>query len=97
MAEVAGMSRSSFAETFTRALGTTPATYLGAWRIDVACTDLRGGSAVGLVTDRLGYSGAAAFSRAFRKRRGGLVARSTAHGRIRSALNLPRRCWSSAR
>lgn len=70
MAEVAGMSRSSFAETFTRVLGTPPAAYLSAWRIDVACTELRSGRAVGLVADRLGYSGAAAFSRAFRERMG---------------------------
>lgn len=70
MAAVAGMSRSSFAETFTRVLGTTPAAYLSAWRIDVACTELRAGRPVGLVADRLGYSGAAAFSRAFRERMG---------------------------
>lgn len=70
MAEVAGLSRSAFAATFTRVLGITPAAYLGGWRIDVACTELRAGRAIGLVADRLGYSGAAAFSRAFRERMG---------------------------
>lgn len=70
MAGVAGMSRSSFAETFTRVIGTTPAAYLGGWRIDVACAELRAGRPVGLVAVRLGYSGAAAFSRAFRERMG---------------------------
>jgi AraC-like DNA-binding protein len=70
MADVAGMSRSSFAETFTRVLGITPAAYLGGWRIDIACTELHGGLPVAVVADRLGYSGAAAFSRAFRERMG---------------------------
>jgi AraC-like DNA-binding protein len=70
MAAVAGLSRSAFAETFARIVGTTPAAYLNAWRIDLACGDLRAGRPVGLVADRLGFSGSAAFSRAFRERMG---------------------------
>lgn len=70
MAAVAGLSRSAFAETFARVVGITPSAYLGAWRIDVACTELRAGRPVGVVADQLGFSGAAAFSRAFRERMG---------------------------
>ncbi|MCU0757002.1 MAG: AraC family transcriptional regulator [Xanthomonadales bacterium] len=70
MAEVAGLSRSAFAGTFARVLGTTPAAYLSAWRIDLACHELRSGRPISVIADQLGFSGAAAFSRAFRERLG---------------------------
>jgi len=65
MAEAAGMSRSAFALAFKTQLGDTPADYLTRWRVSIAQSQLRGGASVKAVADQLGYSGAAALSRAF--------------------------------
>ncbi|NRF70720.1 AraC family transcriptional regulator [Aquincola sp. S2] len=65
MAAEAGMSRSAFAAEFKAALGTTPGDYLLRWRVSVAQTMLRGGVSVKAVSDHLGYTSPAAFSRAF--------------------------------
>lgn len=70
MAAVAGLSRSAFADLFARVVGTTPSAYLAGWRIDLACGELATGRPVGIVADHLGFSGSAAFSRAFRGRMG---------------------------
>ena len=74
VAELAGlakMSRSSFADRFTRRLGQPPATYVAEYRLDRAAHLLRSGtSSVGAVAEQVGYDSEAAFSRAFRRRFG---------------------------
>ena len=65
LAEVAGMSRSSFAATFHRVVGTPPADYLARWRMVLAGQWLARGEPLKQVALQLGYSNASAFSRAF--------------------------------
>lgn len=65
MAREAGMSRSAFAAEFRSAVGVTPGEYLLRWRVSIAQTMLRDGSAVKTISDSLGYASPAAFSRAF--------------------------------
>lgn len=70
MAAVAGMSRSSFAETFKTLTGTTPSAYLTDWRLTVASTLLRSGHPQKLAAAELGFSSASSLSRAFKQRFG---------------------------
>lgn len=70
MAAEAGMSRSAFAETFRSVTGTTPAGYLGDWRLTLSTALLRSGQPVKLVAAELGYSSASALSKAFKLRFG---------------------------
>ena len=65
MAQAAGMSRSGFAAEFKAAVGTPPGDYLLRWRVSIAQAQLRSGTAVKSVSDKLGYASPAAFSRAF--------------------------------
>lgn len=65
MAQEAGMSRSAFAAAFRSHVGQPPAEYLAQWRMAIAQTLLKGGSAVKAVADELGYGSASSFSRAF--------------------------------
>ncbi|GHD66058.1 AraC family transcriptional regulator [Jeongeupia chitinilytica] len=70
MASKAGMSRAAFAAAFKQATGTTPACYLSEWRLSLATRELLAGRAVKVVADELGYSGASAFSKAFKQQFG---------------------------
>lgn len=71
LAEIAELSRSVFAERFTRLLGNPPAAYLAQRRLDRAAELLRTtGAPVSAVADEVGYTSEAAFSRAFRRRHG---------------------------
>ena len=70
LANMAGMSRASFAVKFRDTLGMTPGDYLGHWRLGLAKTLLKKGRPVSLVSDEVGYSSAAAFTRAFAGRFG---------------------------
>ena len=70
MAQVAGMSRSAFAEAFRSATGTTPAAYLTDWRLTLASAQLRAGQPQKLVAAELGFSNGSALSRAFKQRFG---------------------------
>jgi AraC-like DNA-binding protein/mannose-6-phosphate isomerase-like protein (cupin superfamily) len=66
-AKIAGMSRSIFAERFSRAVGEPPLRYLSRWRLTLAADLLRrGGLNVTEVAYRSGYASDAAFSRAFK-------------------------------
>lgn len=65
MAQAAGMSRSAFAAQFRATLGISPAAYLLDWRMSLAQGLLRGGQQVQQVSDQLGYTSPAAFTRAF--------------------------------
>jgi AraC-like DNA-binding protein len=71
LAREVAMSRSRFAERFTRLVGRPPLDYLADWRMQRARALLRGGArSVGEVAARLGYRSEAAFSHAFRRRLG---------------------------
>jgi AraC-like DNA-binding protein len=68
LAKEAALSRSTFFERFSRAVGLPPMEYLLAWRMALA-KDLLGrrGMAIADVAERVGYSSASTFSTAFRR------------------------------
>lgn len=67
LADIAGMSRSSFAERFTSLIGAAPLHYQTRWRLLLANEMLQGGrTRVSDVARRIGYGSDAAFSRAFK-------------------------------
>jgi AraC-like DNA-binding protein len=71
LAQVAGMSRTSFAVRFREVMGTPPASYLAEWRMLQARrlllqTDLT----IADIVTRVGYGSDAAFLRAFKRRFG---------------------------
>lgn len=70
MAELAGMSRTSFANTFRDVVGQTPAEHLADWRIALAQSRLREGQPIKALAEELGYANASALSRAFSGRTG---------------------------
>lgn len=65
LAKISGLSRSRFMTLFPQIVGTTPAAYLGAWRLMLAQRKLERGEQVKLVARRVGFGSAAAFSRAY--------------------------------
>jgi len=66
LAEIAGMSRSTFAERFCRSIGLPPIDYLGQWRMAVARDMLRSGEhRLPDIAFACGYQSASAFSTAF--------------------------------
>jgi AraC-like DNA-binding protein len=68
MAEIARMSRSSFAALFKARVGQSPVEYATHWRMKVAASRLsRGGTSVAGVAASLGYLSDAAFGVAFRR------------------------------
>jgi len=66
LAELAHMSRSSFAALFHRTLKITPGDYLVRWRMCVAQDGLRRGRSLSQVQVETGYTSAATFTRAFK-------------------------------
>lgn len=67
LAEVAGMSRSSFAERFTELVGRAPLRYRNEWRLGLARDMLsRREARIGEIGLRVGYESEAAFSRAYK-------------------------------
>lgn len=69
MAEVAGMSRSAFAETFRTVVGQTPGTYLQGWRLQLARAALSAGRTLKQAAREVGYDSHAALSRALSRRK----------------------------
>jgi AraC-like DNA-binding protein len=65
LADVAGMSRTRFAEHFRTLVGRTPMDYLTVWRMTIARQLLGKGKPVKSVAAQVGYDSAAAFSRVF--------------------------------
>lgn len=66
LAEVAGASRSAFAERFTRVVGQAPMTYLLNWRMALARDALSSGSGrLSEIAFSCGYASVSAFSTAF--------------------------------
>jgi len=71
LADLAGMSRSVFAERFVSATGSTPLGYVSDWRLSAARTLLRDPAlSLDAVAADVGYASASAFSRAFARRFG---------------------------
>lgn len=71
LAKCSGMSRSFFAQQFTRIMGESPMSYLCSWRMQLARTALaRGDTSVTALALDLGYQSEAAFRSAFRKETG---------------------------
>ncbi len=66
LAEIAGMSRSIFANTFRDTVGSTTGTYLKAWRVQLVQKALLQGQQLKMLAGEVGYSGEAALSRAFK-------------------------------
>lgn len=66
LAQVAGMSRASFATKFRDVVGITPGNYLNDWRIGIAQSLLRNGTSLQRIAEATGYANASALSRAFR-------------------------------
>ncbi len=70
LADVAGMSRTRFAEHFRTLIGRTPLNYLTVWRMTIARRLLGRGEPVKSVASQVGYASAAAFSRVFSRMEG---------------------------
>lgn len=69
LAQIAGMSRSSFAFHFELLFQQPPGSYLAAWRLDKAAERLRNTvQSIKQIAEAVGYESDAAFSRAFRDR-----------------------------
>lgn len=68
LARRCGMSRSVFAERFSKLVGQSPLSYLTAWRIQRAKEQLQETEdSVATIAQSVGYSSEAAFSRAFKR------------------------------
>ncbi|MEO0543097.1 MAG: AraC family transcriptional regulator [Pseudomonadota bacterium] len=66
LAELAGMSVSSFADRFKQVMGQQPGAYLRSWRLDQAAEALLHSSApIETIASHVGYASKEAFSRAF--------------------------------
>lgn len=70
LADVAGMSRTQFANSFRVIVGMTPGEYLSNWRLTLARTEFAKGTPMKTVARRIGFSSSAALSRAFSRRYG---------------------------
>lgn len=68
LAREVGLSRSAFAERFTKAVGEPPMTYLSHQRLEKASIQLReSATAIPKIAAAIGYESEAAFSRAFKR------------------------------
>lgn len=68
LAQVAGMSRTSFAVQFQKAMGMTPIDYVTKWRIEIAKKVLLSpGSSLADAAESAGYASDSAFARTFKK------------------------------
>ncbi len=70
LAEMAAMSRTHFVNTFRDIVGVTPGHYLSDWRLTLARIEIAKGTAVKVTAGKVGFSSAAALSRAFTRRFG---------------------------
>jgi AraC-like DNA-binding protein len=68
LAQIAGLSRSSFALRFKQKAGMPPLTYVARWRILLALGLLRANhSTISTIAQQLGYDSDSAFSHAFKR------------------------------
>lgn len=70
LADVAGMSRTVFADSFRDTVGCTPGAYLQSWRVSLTQQALREGRALKMIAGEVGYGSEAALSRAFKAQTG---------------------------
>lgn len=70
LADIAGMSRTHFANSFRDVMGVTPGEYLSGWRLTLARTEIAKGTPLKVVAGKVGFSSSAALSRAFSRRYG---------------------------
>lgn len=70
LGELAGMSRSVFANTFRDVVGCTPGSYLQGWRVRLTQQALRQGRQLKMIAVDVGYGSEAALSRAFKSQCG---------------------------
>ena len=70
LADIASMSRASFAAHFRKTVGTTPVDYLANWRISLAQKRLRKGRPIALIADEVGYESPSALARTIRRKLG---------------------------
>jgi transcriptional regulator GlxA family with amidase domain len=70
LADLAGMSRTHFANSFRETVGVTPGQYLSGWRLTLARMEIAKGVPLKVVASRIGFSSSAALSRAFSRRFG---------------------------
>jgi AraC-like DNA-binding protein len=87
MAEVAGMSRTQFANKFREVAGVTPGDYLSGWRLTLARSEIAGGVPLKIVAGRIGFSSSAALSRAFSRRFGFTPRKGQARARRQAAVS----------
>lgn len=80
LADLAGMSRSVFANSFRDTVGCTPGSYLQGWRVRLAQQALSQGRSLKLIAIEVGYGSEAALSRAF-KAHCGMTPREWRQGR----------------
>ncbi|MFM2043526.1 MAG: hypothetical protein RLY86_2102 [Pseudomonadota bacterium] len=82
MADLAGMSRSTFAETFRAVIGATPGDYLQGWRLQLARAGVEAGRSLKAVAREVGYASPAALSRALSQRYGASIRALTREARL---------------
>ena len=70
LADVAGMSRTHFANSFRKVVGMTPGEYLSGWRLTLAHAEIAKGAPMKVVAGKIGFSSSAAMSRAFSRHYG---------------------------
>lgn len=70
LADIAGMSRASFANHFKHATQTTPIDYLTDWRISLVQSKISSGGSIKSAARELGFSSPATLTRVFTKRVG---------------------------
>lgn len=70
LADIAGMSRTHFANSFRDVVGVTPGEYISGWRLTLARTEVAKGTPLKVVAGKVGFSSSAALSRAFSRRYG---------------------------
>jgi AraC-like DNA-binding protein len=70
LADIAGMSRTHFANSFRDVVGITPGGYLSGWRLTLARTEIAKGTPLKVIAGKVGFSSSAALSRAFSRRYG---------------------------
>ena len=70
MADVAGMSRTRFANSFRDVMGVTPGDYLSQWRLTLTRLAIAKGESLKSIVGKVGFSSSAALSRAYKRQYG---------------------------